>query len=146
MMREIYLDCAATTPVDPRVLAAMTECLEREHANPSSSHSAGRRARALVERARAAVAERLGVPPPTLVFTSGATESNNLALAGMLAERGGERAHLVTPRIAPRPAPDTAKAGGRRWVEVTYVARDPNGRVPPDAIAVAIGWRTSLVS
>src|SRR5690606_9710456 len=146
MMREIYLDCAATTPVDPRVLAAMTECLEREHANPSSSHSAGRRARALVERARAAVAERLGVPPATLVFTSGATESNNLALAGMLAERGGERAHLVTSRIEHKSVLDTAKALERRGVEVTYVASDPNGRVPPDAIAAAIGPRTALVS
>ena len=86
--REIYLDYAATAPLDPAVGAAMRDCMEREFANPSSQHAAGRRARALVEAARAAVAARVGAPSERIVFTSGATESNNLALQGVLRRRG----------------------------------------------------------
>ena len=81
---EIYLDYAATAPVDPAVSAAMADCLAREFGNPSSLHATGRRARQLVETARAAVGVRVGAPPERLVFTSGATESNNLALQGVL--------------------------------------------------------------
>ena len=82
--RETYLDYAATAPLDPLVAAAMQDCMAREFGNPSSLHAAGRRARALVEGARAAVAARVGAQPECLVFTSGATESNNLALQGVL--------------------------------------------------------------
>ena len=82
--REIYLDYAATAPLDGEVAAAMYECMTREFGNPSSLHGAGRRARALVEAARAAVAARVGASAERLVFTSGATESNNLALVGVL--------------------------------------------------------------
>ena len=71
--REIYIDYAATAPLDPRVAAAMHECMAREFGNASSLHAAGRRARALVETARAAVAERVGAQPERIVFTSGAT-------------------------------------------------------------------------
>src|SRR5512143_1207976 len=82
--QEIYLDYAATSPVDPAVTAAMLECLTHEFGNPSSQHAAGRRARRLVEAARAAVAVRVGAAPERLLFTSGATEANNLALQGVL--------------------------------------------------------------
>ncbi len=82
---EIYLDYAATSPVDPAVTAAMLDCLQHEFGNPSSQHAAGRRARALVEAARAAVAARVGAPRRSdCCSRPGATEANNLALKGML--------------------------------------------------------------
>src|SRR6185295_12497460 len=96
---DIYLDYAATSPVDPAVTAAMLECLQQEFGNPSSQHAAGRRARQLVEAARAAVAARVGAAPERLTFTSGATEANNLALQGVLRRLRKTRAHLVTSRI-----------------------------------------------
>jgi cysteine desulfurase len=98
-MSEIYLDYAATAPLDPAVGAAMHDCMLREFGNPSSQHAAGRRARALVEAARAAVAARVGAASDGIVFTSGATESNNLALQGVLRRSRGRRVHLVTSRI-----------------------------------------------
>ena len=108
--REIYLDYAATAPLDPAVGAAMRDCMEREFANPSSQHAAGRRARALVEAARAAVAARVGAPSERIVFTSGATESNNLALQGVLRRSRGRRVHLVTSRIEHKSVLDVARA------------------------------------
>jgi cysteine desulfurase len=147
-MPEIYLDYAATSPLDPAVLAAMTDCLANEFANPSSQHAAGRRARRLVETARAQVAERVGVPPERVFFTSGATESNNLALQGMLAPHpaAGARPHLVTSRIEHKSVLDAARALERRGVEVTYVDSGPSGVVDPDVVAAAITERTALVS
>src|SRR5688572_6870097 len=108
--REIYLDYAATSPLDPQVAEAMQECLTREFGNPSSLHAAGRRARALVEAARAAVAERVGTEAERLVFTSGATESNNLALGGVLRRSRNRRVHLVTSRIEHKSVLDVAHA------------------------------------
>jgi len=89
----VYLDYAATTPVDPRVAAAMTECLmaDGDFGNASSTHAFGRAAAARIERARAQVAALIGAAPDEIVFTSGATESNNLAILGVAranADRG----------------------------------------------------------
>ncbi|RAI35286.1 cysteine desulfurase NifS, partial [Rhodoplanes elegans] len=78
----VYLDHNATTPVDPDVLAAMLPFLREEFGNPSSSHPAGRRARAAVETARAEVAALIGASPDEIVFTSGGTESSNTAIRG----------------------------------------------------------------
>ncbi len=97
--RRIYLDHQASTPMDPSALALMHHTAALFHANPSSSHLAGRRAREVVERARARVAEAVSALPEEIVFTSGATESNNLALLGAARaalERGGSRRGLVT--------------------------------------------------
>jgi cysteine desulfurase len=143
--REIYLDYAATAPLDPAVAAAMTDCMTHEFANPSSVHEPGRRARRLVEHARAQVAARVGAPAERILFTSGATESNNLALQGTL--RGGRaRPHLVTSRIEHKSVLDTARALEAAGVAVTYVDCDAGGRVSPDDVAAAIGLDTTLVS
>ena len=142
---EIYLDYAATAPLDARVAEAMTACMTREFGNPSSSHAAGRRARELVERARAQVGARVGAPPERIVFTSGATESNNLALRGVLSGRR-ERPHLVTSRIEHRSVLDTARALEAKGVTVTYVDCDADGRVDPRRVAAAITSATVLVS
>jgi cysteine desulfurase len=143
---EIYLDYAATSPLDPAVLDVMSECLRTEFGNPSSRHAPGRRARALVERARAQVGARVGAAPERIFFTSGATEANNLALFGVLAPFRGARAHLVTSRIEHKSVLDTARALEAAGVAVSYVDADANGRVAPDAVARAMREDTRLVS
>jgi cysteine desulfurase len=143
---EIYLDYAATAPLDPRVATAMYDCMTREHGNPSSSHAAGRRARALVETARAAVAARVGVPSEHLIFTSGATEANNLALAGVLRRSRSRRVHLVTSRIEHKSVLDAAHALEASGVAVTYIAATAGGSVEPARVVEAIGEDTQLVS
>jgi cysteine desulfurase len=144
--REIYLDYAATAPLDPQVAAAMHECLMREFGNPSSLHAAGRRARALVETARESVAARIGVASERIVFTSGATESNNLALQGVLRRSRGRRVHLVTSRIEHKSVLDVAHALESSGVAVTYVPAAAGGAVDPERVAEAIEDDTQLVS
>jgi cysteine desulfurase len=142
---EIYLDYAATSPLDPAVAAAMCDCLAHEHGNPSSRHAAGLRARSLVETARTEVAARVGALAERIVFTSGATEANNLALKGSLA-RAGARAHLVTSTIEHKSVLDAARALEECGVAVTYVPADALGRVAPDDVARALRADTALVS
>jgi len=142
---EIYLDYAATSPLDPAVAAAMSDCLAHEFGNPSSQHAAGKRARALVEAARGEVAARVGAPSERIFFTSGATEANNLALKGSLARRGA-RTHLVTSTIEHRSVLDAARALEEAGVAVTYVPADSLGRVAPDDVARALRADTALVS
>ena len=143
---EIYLDYAATAPVDPAVTAAMADCLAHEFGNPSSLHAAGRRARQLVERARAAVGVRVGAAPERLVFTSGATESNNLALKGVLRRSHGRRVHLVTSRIEHKSVLDVAHALEHGGIGVTYVDATAGGYVEPERVLAAITPDTQLVS
>ena len=145
MSAEIYLDYAATSPLDPAVAAAMNDCLAHEFGNPSSQHAPGRRARALVEAARAEVATRVDAAPERVFFTSGATEANNLALKGSLARRGA-RAHLVTSTIEHKSVLDAARALEESGVAVTYVSADSLGRVAPDDVARALRADTALVS
>ena len=144
--REIYLDYAATAPLDPRVAAAMTECLEREFGNPSSLHAAGRRAKALVDGARARVAARVGAASERIVFTSGATESNNLALQGVLRRSRNRRVHLVTSRIEHKSVLDVARALESSGVAVSYVPATPGGWVDPQSVVDALDDDTQLVS
>ena len=151
MSAEIYLDYAATTPLDPSVAAAMRDCLEREHGNPSSRHADGRRARALVETARAEIAARVGAPAERIFFTSGATESNNLALKGLLQRRASlARAatpgHLVTSTIEHKSVLDAARALEGHGVAVTFVPADALGRVALGDVERALREDTALVS
>ena len=143
---EIYLDYAATAPLDPRVAAAMSECLEREFGNPSSLHAAGRRAKALVDAARARVAARVGAASERIVFTSGATESNNLALQGVLRRSRNRRVHLVTSRIEHKSVLDVARALESSGVAVSYVPATPGGWVDPQSVVDALDGDPQLVS
>jgi cysteine desulfurase len=145
-MNEIYLDYAATAPLDPLVGATMYECMLREFGNPSSQHAAGRRARALVEAARAAVAARVGAPGERIVFTSGATESNNLALQGVLRRSRGRRVHVVTSRIEHKSVLDVAHALQASGVTVTQVPATSGGYVEPEQVVAALTPDTQLVS
>ena len=143
---EIYLDYAATSPLDPQVAAAMHDCMAREFGNASSLHAAGRRARALVDAARASVAARVGAASERIVFTSGATESNNLALQGVLRRSRNRRVHLVTSRIEHKSVLDVARVLESSGVAVTYVPATAGGAVDPERVAEAIGDDTQLVS
>lgn len=148
MTRVLYLDNAATTPVDPRVVEAMVACMgpDDDFANPASGHALGGRARELVERARTAIAARVNAPPARIAFMSGATEANNLALKGTLRAHVGERRHLITTRIEHKSVLESARALEREGVAVTYLDCDTQGNVTPEQVEAAITAATVLVS
>ena len=154
MSPPIYLDYAATTPVAPEVARAMSEALgaEADFGNPASVvHAFGRRAEARVEAARAQVAALIGASAEHVVFTSGATESNNLAILGVARAsaapaRAGRSRHVVTTKIEHKAVLDPCRQLEREGFEVTYVAPDSNGRVQPEAIRAALRPETVLVS
>ncbi|MBD2844560.1 cysteine desulfurase [Paenibacillus sp. IB182496] len=146
-MRQIYLDHAATTPLHPSVLAAMLEVLEGPPANPSSVHAFGRRARARVTAARDSLAERLGCRAEQLVFTSGGTESDNLALLGTAAAmRGRGRRHIVTSAIEHHAVLHTCERLEREGFDVTRVQPDAQGIIHAEQVAAALRPDTGLVS
>jgi cysteine desulfurase len=144
----VYLDYAATTPVDPAVAAAMRDCLEPSgvFANPSSTHASGQQARQRVENARAQIAARVGAPDRSIWFTSGATESNNLAIKGSLLAPGNKGRHFITSTSEHKAVLDTAAAMQRQGFDVSYLACDSDGLISPDQIAAAITPDTTLVS
>jgi len=145
MTTPIYLDHHATTPIDPRVLDAMLPSLRDEFGNPSSRHHAfGRRAAARVEEARERVAQALGARYADVVFTSGATESNAIAIQGVARLRPG--AHLVTTAIEHRAVLDTCRRLEREGWRLTVVPVDRHGRVDRQHIRDALAPDTVLVS
>jgi cysteine desulfurase len=149
MLRPVYLDHAATTPVDPRVAAAMAQCLtaEGEFGNPASvSHSYGDAAGALVETARAQVAAGVGATPAEVVWTSGATEANNLAIFGVAQYYREQGRHIITARTEHKAVLDPCRELERRGWRVTYLAPDSGGVIHPDQVAAALQADTVLVS
>ncbi len=145
-MDRVYLDHAATTPVDPEVAEAMARVLRETHGNPSSIYAEGRAARAAVDRARDEVAAAIDADPSEIVFTSGGTEADNLALRGALKVDDG-RDGLITTAIEHHAVIDTARDLERyAHVRLTVVGVDRNAVVDPEAIRGAIDDRTSLVS
>ena len=148
MSPPLYLDYAASWPVHPRVAEAMASCLgpDGPHANPSSSHPEGRRAAEAIERARESVAALIGAPPRSIVFTSGATESDNLAILGAARAGGGGGRHLVTSRIEHRAVIDAFRQLEREGFEVTWLRPGPEGRVPVERVEEALRPDTLLAS
>lgn len=144
----VYLDHAATTPPDPEVLAIMEAVLGPggSFANPSSIHAAGRRSRALTENARASVARMLNVEPARIVFTSGATESNNLAIIGAARQRAHRGRHLVTMRTEHKAVVDTFAALEREGWSVSWLDPAPDGALPAGVLNEALRDDTQLVS
>jgi len=141
----IYLDNSATTPIAEEVLTAMGPYLTGEYGNPSSLHRFGRRARSAVEEARGSIAETLNASPEEILFTSGATEADNLAIKGV-AFASPEKRHIVTSRIEHHAVLHTCRWLEERGYEVTYLDVDQNGRVDPEAVRDAIRDDTLLVS
>jgi cysteine desulfurase len=148
----IYLDHAATTPVDPAVLEAMLPFFSERFGNPSSIYQLGQEARAAVDSGRLRMARVLGCEPAEVIFTSGATESDNLALRGVAwAARfaqgwGGSAPHIVTTAIEHHAVLHCAQALERQGFMVTVVPPDREGIVRPEAVVAAMRPETCLVS
>ncbi len=148
-MTPIYLDHAATTPVEPRVAAAMAECLTVGGAfgNPASAeHAYGREAAGLIETARAQVGALVGAPAGWVVFTSGATEANNLAVFGVAQACADRGRHLVASAIEHRAVVDPLRRLAQQGFAVSWVAPDASGRVSAAALQAAVREDTVLVS
>jgi cysteine desulfurase len=142
----IYLDYNATTPVDPAVLDAMLPYFAETFGNASSIHSPGQRARGAVEASRASVAAMLGAKPSEIVFTSGGTESDNLALFGVVAASQEPRKHIITTAIEHHAVLNAAQALEKLGVAVTFVPVGREGVVDPEDIRRALKPETILIS
>jgi len=143
----IYLDYNATTPIDPRVLEAMMPYLTEHFGNAASrSHVFGWKAEAAVEAARQQVADLIGATPKDIVFTSGATESDNLAIKGLAQMYRQKGNHVITSRIEHKAVIDTCKHLAGEGLEITWLAPDGTGQIHPEQVAAAITDRTILVS
>lgn len=144
----IYLDHAATAPVDPRVVARMTEVLAAGLGNPAANHASGRAALAIVEQARLEVAQLAGVAPADIHFTSGATESNNLAILGTAraALARGLQPHVVTLATEHKSVLEPVRALAAEQVAITVLKPDADGLLSPAALAAALRPGTCLVS
>jgi cysteine desulfurase len=142
----IYLDHAATTAPAPEVVEAMLPYLHEWYGNASSLYSLGKRSRKAVEEARELAAAFFGCRPHEILFTSGGSESDNLALRGVmwaLRERGD---HLITTQVEHHAVVHTARALERQGFRVTYLAPDRQGRVAVEQVAEAVTERTTLIS
>lgn len=146
--RFVYLDHAATTPLDPRVLAAMTPYLTSDFGNPSATYALARRAGDAVQRSRKAVASLLGARPTEVVFTSGGTESINTAIKGVAFQQKLAHAgdHIVTSTIEHHAVLHACQYLERFGFDVSYVGVDERGVIDPDDVARAINERTTLVT
>ncbi len=147
-MKTLYFDYSATTPVDPRVAAKMIPFLTEEFGNPASrSHPYGWTADKAVEEARAQVAALVGADPKEIVFTSGATESNNLAIKGAGHFYAGTKGkHIITVRTEHKAVLDTVREMERQGFEATYLGVKENGLLDLDVLREAIRPDTVLVS
>lgn len=149
MKQPIYFDYAATTPVDPRVAQKMSECLlaEGKFGNPASrSHKFGWEADEAVELARRQVADMVNADPREIVWTSGATESNNLALKGVAHFYNKKGNHIVTSKIEHKAVLDSCRHLEREGYEVTYLDPGEDGLITPESVTKAIREDTLLVS
>ncbi|WP_420992909.1 IscS subfamily cysteine desulfurase [Cupriavidus sp. 30B13] len=143
----IYMDYSATTPVDPRVADKMIPYLREQFGNPASrSHAYGWDAERAVEEAREQVAALVGADPREIVWTSGATESNNLAIKGAAHFYSGKGKHIITVKTEHKAVLDTARELERQGFEVTYLDVQDNGLVDMDVFKAAIRPDTILVS
>ena len=149
MTRVLYLDYAATTPVDPAVAQAMAACLgvEGDFGNPSSAtHVYGARAAAQIERARSQVGALIGAAPEEIVFTSGATESANLAILGAARANAAGGRHIVTSRIEHKAVLDSCKQLQKEGFAVTWLTPDRDGVIDPERVLQVLRPDTVLVT
>src|SRR5438874_3187547 len=141
-MRRVYLDNNATTPVLPAVLAAMQGFFGEHFGNASSIHHHGQETRAAVERARESIAALVGCRPSEIVFTSGGTEGDNLAIFGLV--KSGD--HIITSTVEHHAVLNSCKQLQASGCEVTYVPVDGDGRVNPDDVRRALRPNTRLIT
>ncbi|MGC7880210.1 cysteine desulfurase family protein, partial [Desulforudis sp. 1190] len=146
MKRKVYLDHNATTPVDRAVVQAMLPYLHEKFGNPSSLHLYGREVRAGVEEAREKVAQALGADPKEIVFTSGGTEADFLALRGAAYANRKRGRHIITSAVEHHAVLDTCEMLAEEGFEVTVVPVDRHGMVDPGRVAGEIRPDTILIS
>ena len=147
MKQPIYLDYSATTPVDPRVAAKMIPFLTEKFGNPASrSHAYGWEAEAAVDEARAHVAALLNADPKEIVWTSGATEGDNLAIKGAAHFYQGKGKHIITVKTEHKAVLDTVRELERQGFEATYLSPEPSGLLDLEKLKAAIRPDTILVS
>lgn len=142
----IYLDHNATTPLDPKVIETMLQYMKEEFGNPSSVYELGLRARQGVEKARQEVAFLLGSKKNEVIFTSGGSESNNMALKGLIDFKRPEKYHIITSAIEHPAILNPALYLMELGVDVTFLPVDEKGRVNPDDVRGAIGPKTVLIT
>lgn len=142
----IYLDYNASTPLDPQIASLMQQAIEGAFGNPSSTHWAGKPAHAMVETARQQVADLLGCSSKEIVFTSGGSESNNLALKGLYFARQNSGAHVITTRVEHPAIVEPCRFLERLGAQITWLPVDATGRTNPDDLRQAITADTILIS
>lgn len=145
-MKTVYLDHCATTPLHPEVLKAMLPFLRDAFGNPSSAHAPGRTAREAVEEARGRVADLIGARPAEIVFTSGGTEADNLAIQGIARARRDRGNHIVTSAIEHHAVTRTCEYLARNGFTITYLPVDRHGVVNPEDVRRALTDKTILVT
>lgn len=145
-MKSIYLDYAATTPVDPKVAEAMRPYFSEKFGNPSSIHSFGQEAKAAIENAREKVVRLIGARPEELVFTSGGTEADNFALEGVAFANLDRGNHIITSAIEHHAVTECCEFLKKRGFEITYLPVDKYGLVDAEDVCKAITDKTILVS
>ena len=145
-MRKIYLDNNATTRVAPEVLEAMLPCYQDVYGNASSVHVFGQEAKGLLDNARLQVARLLGAEANEIVFTSGGTESDNLAIRGIVESAPGKDKHVITTLIEHHAVLHCCQALQKTGVKITYLPVDSEGRVDPAAVEKAITPETVLIT
>lgn len=144
-MQRVYLDYNATTPVDPEVLSAMMPFLRQSYGNASSIHSAGQQARAAVETARASVAALIGAKPAEIVFTSGGTEADNLAIFGSVKAHRRERKHVICSPIEHHAVLNAVETLEKQSIDVTWLPISSDGVVDPDDVRRGLRPNTILI-
>ena len=145
-MKRIYLDHAATTPMDPEVLKAMLPFLTDAFGNPSSIHSFGQETRAFVEEARDKIASLIGARSEEMVFTGGGTEADNFAIKGVAFANEGKGDHIITTSIEHHAVMESCKFLERRGFRITYLPVGIDGLVDPQDVKKAITDETILIS
>ena len=146
MTEPVYLDNAATTPLDPRVLESMLPHLGGRRGNPSSLHAFGGSAREGLEEARGYVAALIGASPEEIVFTSGGTESDDLAVLGLARSAGPNKRHAVVSCVEHAAVREAARRLQSEGFEVSWVGVDAEGLVDPDEFAASLRPDTALAA
>jgi cysteine desulfurase len=146
MMKNVYLDHAATSPVHPEVIEEMIPYLTEHFGNPSSIHQFGRRARKVLDDARTAIASSINATRNEIIFTSGGTESDNLAILGTASALMEKGKHVITTRVEHHAVLHTFHELEKRGFEVTYLSVDMNGRISLDELKASLKEETILVS
>lgn len=145
-MRQIYLDHAATTPIDPEVLREMLPFFNEIYANPSSIYRLAQQAKGEIEKAREKVAKLINARPEEIIFTSGGTESDNMALKGIAYANKEKGNHIITSKIEHHAVLNTCKWLEKQGFKVTYLPVDKYGVVEPDELKKNLTEKTILIS